>query len=119
MYKARPMPRWLVRYDSPPGRGHHREFENRYRNSQRNTIPIQFLNTTPRAHDMIGSSNPNSMLSKVRDRARRQTEPQWHMTSAEEAGFEHPGKVPILRVGLRWGHRIRLIADGIWVCKDG
>lgn len=81
-----------------------------------NTIPIQFVNTTPRAHDMIGSSHPNSISSKVRDRARRQTEPQWHMTSAEEAGFEHPGKVPILRVGLRWGHRIRLIADGIWVC---
>ncbi|KAL0468117.1 hypothetical protein QR685DRAFT_331285 [Neurospora intermedia] len=29
------MPRWLVRYDSPPGRGHHWEFENRHRNSQR------------------------------------------------------------------------------------
>lgn len=38
------------------------------------------------------------------------------MTSAEEAEIEHPGKVPFHRVGLRWGHRIRLIAHGIRVC---
>ncbi|KAK1774325.1 hypothetical protein QBC45DRAFT_425403 [Copromyces sp. CBS 386.78] len=38
------------------------------------------------------------------------------MTSAEEAEIEHPGKVPFLRVGLRWVHRIRLIAHGIRVC---